>query len=100
MSEDDSPIDLAMARIARALQQEVGGVFGITHRDIEAALERMQDGSAVTDRLGTRVERVADLLDAAYRQARAAAEAEDYAALAAIIEMLEAYRSRVRQLVE
>lgn len=100
-SDSGRPIDLQLHKLARELESELGGLFGIGRKDIEQAIRRAQTGSAPVDapRLPDPVERAAQLLDALYELADNASAREDFTSVAALLELLAHARVRVERLV-
>lgn len=92
-------IDLQRRKLARELEREFAGLFGIDVRDVEKALERMGTDAAET-RLPAPVERCVRLLEAVQEIARDAAEQDDERSLHTILELLDNYRKRLGKLLE
>ena len=107
-SETSQPIDLRLRRLAREMEAELGGLFGIDYKDIERALDRLHaglEGDARTNvpesgpvRLPEPIERVLPLLDIIYEIAHHSANQGDRGAVQALVELLENYRGRIEKL--
>ncbi len=115
------PIDLQKRRLARELEGELGGLFGIELPDIESAIQRLYEDFATGQyderarlrRLPEPLHAVIQSLDRIYEIARLESEAEleafrdspqadqagdDPANLAPIIELVENYLERLKKL--
>lgn len=94
-------IDLQKRKMARELEREFAGLFGIDYRDVERALERLQAGAGENQpRMPGPVERTVGLLEVVLEIAREAHDAEDQRSLAGIMELLENYSRRIQKLAE
>ncbi len=96
---DNAPRDLQVRRLAREMEAEIGGLFGIDHRDIERAIERARSGAASeAPPLPTPVEKTLRLLDLLHDLAREVSEAGDAETLGYMRELLDNYRDRIARL--
>ncbi len=95
-----APVDLQLHKLARDLEAEFGGLFGIDRRDIERAILRA-NGSAPVDPpetvLPDTVRRAVVLLDAVVDLAGEAFLEKDFTTIAVLLEMLEHTRGRIRR---
>ncbi len=96
---NNAPADLNLRRLARDLEQELGGLFGINYRDVEKALERLRAGRTEA-RMALPVESAVRLLEALLEIARETAERDDKSSFDAILELVENYRKRLHRLRE
>lgn len=94
-------IDLQLHKLARELEGELGGLFGISRRDIEQAILRAQSGAGAEEsrRLPDPVERGVAILDAFHELAEGAKERGDFITVGALLELLAHARLRVERLV-
>lgn len=92
-------IDLQTRKLARELEREFGGLFGIDYRDVEKALARLNSGTSEI-RLPPAVERCVRLLDAIQETARETQQQGDERSLHVILELLENYSMRLKKLLE
>ena len=97
---ENKPADLQVRRMARQIEQELGGLFGIDYRDIEKAIERLgqnEDDSAA--KLPEPIEKTARLLDIIQDTAVETLKNEDHASLKCMIELLDHHRRRLERLL-
>ena len=97
------PIDLGRRQIAREIESELGGLFGIGLEDIERAIGRLQGGVDSGDpspraALPPELERATLWLEAVLSLARQARERGDSARLLLIDELVNHYSGRIRRL--
>ncbi len=100
------PIDLQKHRLARELEGELGGLFGIDRADIESAIERLwgdisrgeYNERARLNRIPESLQRVIHCLDVVYESARAALRDEDDESFTHVLELVENYQKRISRL--
>lgn len=101
-------VDLQRRRLARELENELGGLFGIEARDIEAAIARVWqaiDSGEFKERYGEpklppRLRRALTLLDSLYAEALQAQQEGDAAALRQMAQLLQSYSARLERLAD
>jgi len=104
------PVDLQKRRLAREMEDQIGGLFGIDHRDIEAAIDRLWDSVEKGDyqtryeeartRIPEKVQRAIHFLEGVYALAMQAREEEDPENVRAILELIGNCRERTARLLE
>ena len=105
IKEDKSgPVDLQKKKLARDLENQIGGIFGIEREDIEKAIDRLWSGeipcsNSETDRINLsdplkRVIQALDLLESAVSEA-----GEDPATVSCIRELIPFYVNRIESLL-
>ncbi len=101
--EKFEPVDFQKIKLARELEQEIGGIFGIERRDIEKAVDRLWAGEIrypetnSTQILTDPVKRAIQALDLLESAARDAADNPESAAC--IKELLPFYSKRIEKLI-
>lgn len=103
---EHDPIDLQKHRLARELEGDLGGLFGIERADIEHAIERLweeisrgeYDERARLNRIPESLQRVIHCLDLVYESARTALRDEDEETFRHILELAENYEKRISRL--
>ena len=108
-TNSNKPVDIQTRRLARELEQEIGGLFGIKIQDIEDAIKRFESRNGIGEPAGESVEdfslpdtieRSLRLLDIIYEMARISADNEDLKTVNYIIEMLDNYKQRIGRLLK
>lgn len=104
MNSNDNTIDLQRRRMARDMEKELGGLFGIDVRDIESALDRVQlaieRGEFAefqqASKLPELLERTVNLMEIVYQTCQFIAQDEEQRhLLPQVIELVEHQRGKI-----
>ncbi|MBX7058226.1 MAG: hypothetical protein K1X75_09170 [Leptospirales bacterium] len=106
MDQEQPPLDLNRRRLARELEGELGGLFGIEARDIEAAIERLWQAidsgefqqRYATARIPPWMQRTIVALDSVYAMAEQAATDGEVELLEQIRQVVASYQQRLGRL--
>lgn len=104
------PVDLQKRRLAREMEDQIGGLFGIETRDIEAAIDRLWESfergdyqtryEAARARVPETIQRAIHFLEGVHALALQAREEEDPGSIRAIVDLIENCRDRTARLLE
>lgn len=102
--EQPPTLNLQLHKLAREMEKELGGLFGIRHQDIEKALKRLHERVSLPESeepaaLPNLIDKTLPLLEIVYERAREACENGERQSLLYLIELLDNYRGRLERML-